>query len=86
MFLRAVLLQSKNSVILNYYSIDEVNFKVLRIRNIGDGNRKDFNMGLFARSKYRQFLFAFYGTLREKSEIQYLETEIVKEYNNTKME
>jgi len=59
------------------------NGKILNISSIA--NRIDFDMGLFGRSKYRQFLFAFAGTLNEKSELKYLETEIVEEYNNTKM-
>jgi hypothetical protein len=92
MILRAMLfniknpLQSKPSYVLNYFSIDEDNFAILRgIPITPCGGRKDFDMGLFARSTYRQFLFAFAGVIDEKSQIQYLETEIEKEYNNTKM-
>ena len=85
MFLRANLINSVDSIILNYYSIDEVNFFALRGIFIGNGNYKDFDMGLFSRSKYRQFLFAFAGMLDEKSEIKYLETEIRKVYDNEKM-
>jgi hypothetical protein len=92
MFFRATLFVSSEllfdpseSIILNYYSIDEENFFALRGMKIKPENRKDFDMGLFARSKYRQFIFAFAGTISEKSEIKYLETEIKKEYENTKM-
>jgi len=85
MFFRATLYNPIESVILNYYSIDKINFFALKGYNITQGNRKDFDMGLHSRSKYRQFLFAFAGTLDEKSELEYLETEIVQEYNNTKM-
>jgi len=85
MFLRATMYKVDNTIILNYYSIDGINFFVLKGIQINPGNRKDFDMGLFSRSKYRQFLFSFSGTLDEKSDIEYLETEIVEEYQNTKM-
>jgi len=85
MFLRATIFNPVESIILNYYSIDEINFFALRGMKINPESRKDFDMGLFGRSKYRQFLFAFAGTVNEKSEIQYLESEIIKEYDNTKM-
>jgi hypothetical protein len=84
MFFRATLHKASDAVILNYYSIDELNFLALRGIKL-EGNRKDFDMGLFSRTKYRQFLFAFAGTLNEKSEIKYLETEARKEYNNEKI-
>ena len=85
MFFRATLYNPVDAVILNYFSLDEVNFRVLKGFKVNPETRKDFDMGLFSRTKYRQFLFAFAGTLNEKSEIKYLETEIDKEYNNTKM-
>jgi len=75
----------KKTHIINYFSIDGIKFDILRGIPIKPGSYKDLDMGLFARSKYRQFLFAFGGIMDEKSQIQYLETEIVEEYSNTKM-
>jgi len=98
MFFRAILIAPIDpvapveSVFINYYSIDEITFPALKGLKFNLNGlefnrkgRKDFDMGLFGRSKYRQFMFAFAGTVNEKSEIQYLETEIIEEYNNTKM-
>jgi len=91
MILRALLFNVNKDVnenkthIINYFSIDGINFDILRGIPIKHGSCKDLDMGLFARSKYRQFLFAFAGIIDEKSQIQYLETEILEEYNNTKM-
>jgi hypothetical protein len=90
MFLRGTLYvrntaEGKNSFILNYYSPDGIKFNFLRGIKINPSDRKDLDMGLFSRTKYRQFLFAFAGVLEEKSEIEYIESEIVKEYDNTKM-
>jgi len=85
MFFRATLYNPVDAVILNYFSLDEVNFRALKGFKVNPETRKDFDMGLFSRTKYRQFIFAFAGTLNEKSEIKYLETEIDKEYDNKKM-
>jgi hypothetical protein len=82
--LRAGIIR-KTSVLLNYYSIDEVNFRILRGIGLNPGSRKDIDMGMFARSKFRQFMLAFAGVVDEKSEIKFIETEIEKEYQNTKM-
>jgi hypothetical protein len=70
---------------LNYYSIDEVNFRILRGIGLNPESRKDIDMGMFARSKFRQFMLAFAGVVDEKSEIRFIESEIEKEYQNTKM-
>ncbi|MCL2650307.1 MAG: hypothetical protein FWD60_04670 [Candidatus Azobacteroides sp.] len=85
MFLRSTFIDPADSLILNHYSLDEEKFLALRGIKLKPESRIDFDMGLFSRSKYRQFLFSFAGTLNEKSELKYLETEIVEEYNNTKM-
>jgi hypothetical protein len=75
----------KKSALVSYYSIDEVNFRILRGITLDPSNRKDIDLGLFARSKFRQFILAFAGIVDEKSEIRFIETEIEKEYQNTKM-
>ena len=87
MFLRAILYNLReNSIIANYFSIDGIHFGLLRgIPVSALVSRKDFDMGLFSRSKYRQFLFAFAGLLDETSQIEYLESEVSKEYKNEKM-
>jgi hypothetical protein len=77
--------EGKKSLLLNYYSMDEVNFRILRGIGLNPESRKDIDMGMFAKSKFRQFMLSFAGVLDEKSEIRFLETEIEKEYQNTKM-
>lgn len=88
--LRATIFNAKGPagklpVVLNYYSNDAVNFALLRGIPFKANSYKDLDMGLFARSKHRQFIFAFAGIIDENSQIQYLDTEVEKEYNNTKM-
>jgi hypothetical protein len=78
----------KKAVLLNYYSPDEVNFRILRGMAIGSADplsRKDIDMGMFARSKFSWYMLAFAGVVDEASEIKFIETEIEIEYNNTKM-
>ncbi|MDR1091889.1 MAG: hypothetical protein LBL79_12515 [Prevotella sp.] len=75
----------KQSVLLNYYSMDEVNFRILRGMSLAPASRKDVDMGMFSRSKFRQFMLAFAGVVDEKSEIRFIEAEVEKEYQNTKM-
>ena len=77
--------EGKKSILLNYYSIDETNFRILRGIGFDPQSRKDIDMGLFARSKFRQFMLSFAGVLDENSEIKFLETETEKEYQNSKM-
>ncbi|MDR0734076.1 MAG: hypothetical protein LBF08_08520 [Dysgonamonadaceae bacterium] len=92
MILRATLFNMQNqgvnkqSVCIVFYSGDGVTFNMLRgIEFFQSDFRKDIDMGLFAKSKFRQFVIAFAGVVDEKSEIRFLETEIEKEYQSTKM-
>jgi len=85
MYLRTTLIDPTDAIMLVHFSLDEINFSKLRWTGIAPQSRKDVDTGLFARSKYRQFVFAFAGLLDEKSEIRYLETEVEKEYGNDKM-
>ncbi|MDR1120264.1 MAG: hypothetical protein LBM08_05035 [Dysgonamonadaceae bacterium] len=78
-------LAGKKPFVLNYFSIDGVNFDILRGIPLPLQSRKDVDMGLFGGSKYRQFIFALGAMVSDKSEIQYLESEVSKEYNNDKM-
>jgi hypothetical protein len=77
--------EGKTSFLVNWYSMDEVNFRILRGIALNPSSRKDIDMGMFTGSKYRQFMLALAGVMDEKSEIRFLETEIEKEYQNTKM-
>lgn len=69
-----------------YNSLDEVNFNMSRgIMLQQDGNYKDVDMGLMARTKSRYFLLVIAGTISEGSTISGVDFEIVEEYNNYKM-
>lgn len=69
-----------------HHSLDGIGFITTRgFRLWKNGNYKDFDMGLFARTKFREYLFTFFGTVDEESEIRYVEFEIDKEYGNEKM-
>lgn len=68
-----------------HYSNDGVNFKTIRGIFLNNGSYKDLDMGMFARSKYRQFVFPFAGMVDSSSRIDMLETMIGKEYGNSKM-
>jgi hypothetical protein len=99
MILRAGLFNIQNPVggrssfVLNYCSIDGILFRILRGLPVPVKDKsgkdckdqKDMDMGLFSRSTYRQFLFAFCGRIDEKSQIHYIETEIEKIFGHTKM-
>lgn len=77
--------ETKKSVIMVHHSNDGVNFPALRGLTTESCNRRDYDMGLFASSKFRQFMFSFAGIVDENSKIQFLDTQIRQEYNNTKM-
>ncbi len=91
--LRAIMYNVNESVdnpdkleISLYYSDDSKIFKPVTGRRYSKvGNYKDFDLGLLARMKYRQYLFMITGTIDEDSEIQFAEFEIGQEYNNEKM-
>jgi hypothetical protein len=90
MVLRGTLLDlqgvaGKSPFILNYFSIDGIRFDILRGIPLPLQSRKDVDMGLFGGSKYRQFMFALAAVISDKSEIQYIESEVSKEYDNGKM-
>ncbi len=91
MILRAILYNVQNPsegkfpVIMTHHSNDGINFPATRGLPLPVGNIKDKDMGLFASSKFRQFMFTIAGVVDEKSQIQFLETMIDTEYNNGKM-
>lgn len=91
LILRGTLLNIQNpatgkySFLLNYCSMDGVNFRILRGIGLNPVSRKDIDTGLLAGSAFRQFLTVFAGVLDEKSEIGFLDTEIEKEYPDLMM-
>ena len=77
---------SDKAIIAMYHGNDAVNFEPARGLKLNqNGNYRDYDMGLFAREKFRGYLFVFAGTIDEASEIRYLEIETDKEYDNEKM-
>ncbi|NDW19286.1 hypothetical protein D0T53_10215 [Dysgonomonas sp. 216] len=77
--------ENKKSVIMAHHSNDGVNFPALRGLTTNPCNRSDYDMGLFASSKFRQFIFSFAGMVDESSRINFLDTQIKQEYDNSKM-
>ncbi|MDR0823908.1 MAG: hypothetical protein LBN74_02365 [Prevotella sp.] len=77
--------EDKKSIIMAHYSNDGINFPALRAFTIDPSNRKDYDMGLFASAKFRQFILSFAGIVDQSSKINFLDTQIRQEYNNTKM-
>ncbi len=89
--LRGYLLKMKSTLegvkpfAVIYCSGDGINFIPLKGLFLNNGSYKDIDLGMFACSKHRQFIFSFAGIVEDKSQINYLETMIEKEYNNSKM-
>lgn len=85
-FLRALMYNASNINVAAYHSMDGVTFDPIRGFVFGTGgNYKDFDLGLMARETYRQYLFLLTGTIDEESQIEYIEFEVDKNYNNEKM-
>lgn len=83
---------------LLYASNDAVNFKLMRGKSftvpilagvVGQPDEnvgyKDLDTGHLAATKYRYFVYVFYATLAEKSEISLISSAVHKEYNNEKI-
>lgn len=71
--------EGKKSVIMAHYSNDGINFPALRGLTSNPCNRRNYDMGLFASSKFSQFMFSFAGVVDESSKIQLLDTQILQE-------
>lgn len=85
-FLRALMHNAQGMSVVGFHSLDGVNFSPIKGFTFGTGeNYKDFDLGLLARETYRQYIFLLTGTVDEQSQIQYVEYEIDKDYNNGKM-
>ena len=74
-----------NSVIVVWHSDDAVNFSITRGMNILPDNYRDYDFGLFARTKNRWFTFGFRGIISSESTINSFDVVINKEYDNEKM-
>jgi hypothetical protein len=86
-FLRALMYRPADAQIAAYHSLDGVSFAPVKGFGFGNGsdNYKDYDMGLMARETYRYYLFLLTGAFDEQTEIQSVEFEIDKKYNNEKM-
>jgi hypothetical protein len=76
---------NKFSLSMIHHSIDGVNFRATVGYPVKEGNHRLFDLGLLARTKYNQYLFTFAGVVDEKSQFNFIDAEVDKEYNNTKM-
>jgi hypothetical protein len=76
---------NKFSLAMVHHSNDGVNFRATIGFPLKEGNHRDFDMGLSSGSKHNRFLFTFAGVVDEKSRFNLINTEVDKEYNNTKM-
>jgi hypothetical protein len=86
LILRARLIGAEDMVVMNHASNDGINFVPVQGQSFPTiGNYKDIDLGLMARNKHRQFIFAMSAKLNEQSEIQLLEAEVSSEYMNEKM-
>ncbi len=75
-----------NTMIILFYSQDGVNFSPVRGMILREGfSYKDFDFGLMARTKWNYYMFAIAGTIASDSNLDYVEFEIAKEYQNEKM-
>lgn len=91
-FLRGILRNVNNAsltdkmIVVVFHSLDGVNFApTIGLQLNQNGSYKDFDMGLFARSKRRSYLFMVAGTMDDDSDVKYVEFETDKEYDSEKM-
>lgn len=85
-FLRGLMYNANNMSVAAYHSIDGVNYSPIKGFKFGSGaNYKDYDLGMLARETYRQYIFLLTGTIDEESQLEYVEFEVDKNYNNDKM-
>lgn len=68
-----------------HHSNDGRIFRASVGRTIKNGNIKDIDSGLIAREKFRYYIYSFAAICSQETIIEYIETEIIKEYKSTKM-
>jgi hypothetical protein len=78
-------MNGKAPVVVLYYSNDGRNFRAATGLSVKEGNHKDLDPGLRGRTKFRQYIFSFSGVCGQETALEFLESEIVNEYDNTKM-
>ncbi len=83
--LRARLHNTNNMIAMNLYSNDGINFEPAQGKTYDQGNYRDIDLGLMARNKNKQFIYAFSAELDEESQISLLDCEVSPEYKNEKM-
>jgi hypothetical protein len=67
------------------YSNDGRNFLFARGLRIKEGNHRDLDMGMLGRQQFREYVLVFAGRVSEGTKIEFVESEVVKAYDNTKM-
>ena len=69
-----------------FASYDGIHFGCLRGMRLSNVEyMRDMDLGMLGASKYNRYLFIFSGTLGKESDISFLDVEVNKEYDNTKM-
>jgi hypothetical protein len=71
--------------IMTYRSNDGRSFFVSKGLRLREGNLKDSDTGMYGRMKFRQYVLAFAGRCGRDTVIEFVESEVVKAYDNTKM-
>ena len=75
----------KRPVVITHRSNDGRNFLASKGFFVKEGNLKDIDTGMYGRTKFRQYTFSLGWVCAQDTAINVLESEVVKEYNNTKM-
>lgn len=84
--LRGVILNSANLYVMHHASNDGLEFKTVRgFKNLTTKSWRDIDLGLLATNKHRYFTYEFACTLDDNSQINSIEVEVEKVYNNSKM-
>ena len=76
---------SKSPLISLFESDDNVNYKIVKGTLLNEGNYRDIDSGLLARTKFRWYMFSFAGMVDEETRITSIEAIVDKEYENEKM-
>jgi hypothetical protein len=71
--------------IITYRSDDGRNFLVSRGLRLRECSLKDIDTGMYGRTGFRQYALAFAGRCGRGTKIEFVESEVVKGYDNTKM-
>jgi len=72
-------------VVVTHRSNDGRNFLCSKGLYMKTGDLKDFDTGLYGRTKFRFYTFSLGMVCSPETLIEFIESEVVKEYDNTKM-